>query len=221
MTVSRALRSGKRVFDNMRDRTVDVAKRRGYVPNPLATAFGADRCSTLVAMGAPRLTTDLRGDVRDDVDRALSRLGEPLMIGAHNHCPKEDEARIREVTASCPAGLILSALTPTPGPIDRLRSLLAPVVEIWAVTTSPTVMSVGFSCVDCSAKMGQVLLRRRRQWARYVGAQSRAAVMGAGRRDSFQATRARVGHPLVAREILHDVPRVFAGVYGRETQRTR
>jgi LacI family transcriptional regulator, gluconate utilization system Gnt-I transcriptional repressor len=68
-----------------------IAESLGYVPNRLAAAFGADQAGTLVGMCVPRLTSGLFGHVLDGVDRALSRLGYQLMIGANNHAPEEEE----------------------------------------------------------------------------------------------------------------------------------
>jgi LacI family gluconate utilization system Gnt-I transcriptional repressor len=221
MTVSRVLRGGTGFSDDTRDRVVKVAKRLGYVPNRLAAAFGADQSGTLVGMCVPRLTSGLFGHVLDGVDRALSRLGYQLMIGANNHSADEEEAWIRQVIAWRPAGLILSGRTHTPGTVDLLRSAASPVVEIWDLTTSPIDMSVGFSHFDCGAEMGQFLLRRGRRRAGYVGALARADVMGASRLEGFDATLTRAGHPLVAREILHDAPGFYAGYYGLETLLSR
>ncbi len=221
MTVSRVLRGGTGFSDQTRDRVVKVAERLGYVPNRLAAAFGADQSGTLVGMCVPRLTSGLFGHVLDGVDRALSRLGYQLMIGANNHSPDEEEAWIRQVIAWRPAGLILSGRTHTPGTVDLLRSAAAPVVEIWDLTTSPIDMSVGFSHFDCGAEMGQFLIRRGRRRAGYVGALARADVMGASRLEGFDATLTRAGHPLVAREILHDTPGFYAGYYGLETLLSR
>jgi LacI family transcriptional regulator, gluconate utilization system Gnt-I transcriptional repressor len=221
MTVSRVLRGGTGFSGDTRDRVIKVAEKLGYVPNRLAAAFGADQSGTLVGMCVPRLTSGLFGHVLDGVDRALSRLGYQLMIGANNHSAAEEEAWIRQVIAWRPAGLILSGRTHTPGTVDLLRSAAAPVVEIWDLTTSPIDMSVGFSHFDCGAEMGQFLLRRGRRRAGYVGALARADVMGAARLEGFDATLSRAGHPLVAREILHDTPGFYAGYYGLETLLSR
>lgn len=221
MTVSRVLRGGTGYSDETRDRVVKASKRLGYVPNRIAAAFGADLSGTLVGMCVPRLTSGLFGHVLDGVDRALSRLGYQLMIGANNHSADEEEAWVRQVIAWRPAGLILSGRTHTPGTVDLLRSAAAPVVEIWDLTTSPIDMSVGFSHFDCGAEMGQFLLRRGRRRPGYVGALARADVMGAARLDGFDATLSRAGHPLVAREILHDTPGFYAGYYGLETLLSR
>ena len=221
MTVSRVLRGGTGYSDETRDRVVKASKRLGYVPNRIAAAFGADLSGTLVGMCVPRLTSGLFGHVLDGVDRALSRLGYQLMIGANNHSADEEEAWVRQVIAWRPAGLILSGRTHTPATVDLLRSSAAPVVEIWDLTTSPIDMSVGFSHFDCGAEMGQFLLRRGRRRPGYVGALARADVMGAARLDGFDATLSRAGHPLVAREILHDTPGFYAGYYGLETLLSR
>jgi LacI family transcriptional regulator, gluconate utilization system Gnt-I transcriptional repressor len=216
MTVSRVLRGGSGFSDDTRDRVNKVAERLGYVPNRLAAAFGSDQAGTLVGMCVPRLTSGLFGHVLDGVDRALTRLGYQLMIGANNHSPDEEEAWVRQVISWRPAGLILSGRTHTPGTVDLLRNASAPVVEIWDLTTSPIDMSVGFSHYDCGAEMGQFLLRRGRRRAGYVGALARADVMGQARLEGFEATLARAGHPLADREVLHDAPGFYAGYYGLE-----
>jgi LacI family gluconate utilization system Gnt-I transcriptional repressor len=217
MTVSRVLRGSSGFSTDTRDKVMKFAETMGYVPNRLAAAFGSDQASTLVGMCVPRLTSGLFGHVLDGVDRALSRLGYQLMIGANNHSAEEEEAWIRQVIAWRPAGLILSGRTHTPGTVDLLRSATGPVVEIWDLTTSPIDMSVGFSHFDCGSEMGQFLLRRGRRRAGYVGALARADVMGAARLEGFQSTLARAGHPLIAREVLHDTPGFYAGYYGLET----
>lgn len=217
MTVSRVLRGGSGFSEETRDKVRRIAEKMGYVPNRLALAFGSDQAGTLVGMCVPRLTSGLFGHVLDGVDRALSRLGYQLMIGANNHSAEEEEAWIRQVISWRPAGLILSGRTHTPGTVELLRQAAAPVVEIWDLTTSPIDMSVGFSHFDCGAEMGQFLLRRGRRRAGYVGALARADVMGAARLEGFEATLSRACHPLVAREVLHDMPGFYAGYYGLET----
>ncbi len=217
MTVSRVLRGGSGFSADTGDRVKQIAAEMGYVPNRLAAAFGADQAGTLVGMCVPRLTSGLFGHVLDGVDRALSRLGYQLIIGANNHAPEEEEAWIRQVIAWRPAGLILSGRTHTPGTVELLRATAGPVVEIWDLTTSPIDMSVGFSHFDCGAEMGQFLLRRGRRRAGYVGALARSDVMGGARLEGFEAAFARAGHPLIAREVLHDAPGFYAGYYGLET----
>ena len=221
MTVSRVLRGGSGFSEETRDRVLGVAEKLGYVPNRLAAAFGADQAGTLVGMCVPRLTSGLFGHVLDGVDRALGRLGYQLMIGANNHSPDEEESWIRQVITWRPAGLILSGRHHSPGTVELLRNAALPVVEIWDLTTSPIDMSVGFSHFDCGVEMGQFLLRRGRRRAGYVGALARADVMGAARREGFEAALARAGHPLIDSEILQDAPGFYAGYYGLETLLSR
>ena len=221
MTVSRVLRGGTGFSDETRDRVLKVSERLGYVPNKLAAAFGSDQASTLVGMCVPRLTSGLFAHVLDGVDRALSRLGYQLMIGANNHSTEEEEAWVRQIVSWRPAGLILSGRHHRPGTVDLLRQAAMPVVEIWDLTTSPIDMSVGFSHFDCGAEMGQHLLRRGRSRPGYVGALARADVMGQARLEGFQSALAEGGHPLVASELLLDMPGFYAGFYGLETLLSR
>lgn len=216
MTVSRVLRGGTGFSDDTRDRVVKVAERLGYVPNKLAAAFGSYHASTLVGMCVPRLTSGLFAHVLDGVDRALSRLGYQLMIGANNHSTAEEEAWVRQIASWRPAGLILSGRNHTTATVDLLRQVAVPVVEIWDLTTSPIDMSVGFSHYDCGVEMAQFLLRRGRRRAGYVGALARADVMGQARLEGFQAVLAQAGAPLVDREVLLDMPGFYAGYYGLE-----
>ena len=116
MTVSRVLRGGTGFSDDTRDRVVKVAERLGYVPNKLAAAFGSYQASTLVGMCVPRLTSGLFAHVLDGVDRALSRLGYQLMIGANNHSTAEEEAWVRQIASWRPAGLILAGRGRRDGP---------------------------------------------------------------------------------------------------------
>jgi LacI family transcriptional regulator, gluconate utilization system Gnt-I transcriptional repressor len=217
MTVSRVLRGGAGFSDSTRDKVLQAAERLGYIPNRLAAAFGSDQASTLVGMCVPRLTSGLFGHVLDGVDRALTRLGFQLMIGANDHSPAEEEAWVRQVVSWRPAGLILSARNHTPATVDLLRKTATPVVEIWDLTTSPIDLAVGFSHHDCGAEMGQHLIRRGRRRAGYVGALARADVMGSARLEGFRAALTQAGHPLTDQEVLHDAPGFYAGYYGLET----
>jgi LacI family transcriptional regulator, gluconate utilization system Gnt-I transcriptional repressor len=217
MTVSRVLRGGAGFSDATRDKVLKAAERLGYIPNRLAAAFGSDQASTLVGMCVPRLTSGLFGHVLDGVDRALSRLGFQLMIGANDHSPAEEEAWVRQVVSWRPAGLILSARNHTPATVDLLRKTATPVVEIWDLTTNPIDLAVGFSHRDCGMEMGQHLIRRGRRKAGFVGALARADVMGSSRLEGFRAALAQAGHPLADQEILHDAPGFYAGYYGLET----
>ncbi len=221
MTVSRVLRGGSGFSEDTRIRVMQVAERLGYIPNRLAAAFGAEQASTLVGICVPRLTSGLFGHVLDGVDRALTRLGFQLMIGANNHAIDEEEAWVRQLVSWRPAGVILSGRTHSPGTVDLLRKTALPVVEIWDLTTSPIDMAVGFSHHDCGAEMGLHLIRRGRRRAGFVGALARADVMGAARLDGFRAALAQAGHPLADAEILHDAPGFYAGYYGMETLLSR
>lgn len=217
MTVSRVMRGGAGFSDTTRDKVLKAAERLGYIPNRLAAAFGSDQASTLVGMCVPRLTSGLFGHVLDGVDRALTRLGFQLMIGANDHSAAEEEAWVRQVVSWRPAGLILSARNHTPTTVDLLRKTATPVVEIWDLTTNPIDLAVGFSHFDCGVEMGQHLLRRGRRSAGYVGALARADVMGSARLEGFRTAMAQAGHPLTDQEVLHDAPGFYAGYYGLET----
>jgi len=221
MTVSRVLRGGSGFSGETAQRVMQAAERLGYIPNRLAAAFGAEQASTLVGMCVPRLTSGLFGHVLDGVDRALTRLGFQLMIGANNHSAAEEEAWVRQLVSWRPAGVILSGRTHTPATVDLLRKAALPVVEIWDLTTSPIDMAVGFSHFDCGVEMGRHLIRRGRRRAGYVGALARADVMGAARLDGFRSELAQAGHPLVDAEVLHDAPGFYAGYYGMETLLSR
>ncbi len=221
MTVSRVLRGGTGFSEETRLRVMKLAETLGYIPNRLAAAFGSDQASTLVGMCVPRLTSGLFGHVLDGVDRALTRLGFQLMIGANNHSSEEEEAWIRQLISWRPAGLILSGRSHTPGTVDLLRKAALPVVEIWDLTTAPIDMAVGFSHHDCGAEMGLHLIRRGRRRAGFVGALARADVMGGARLHGFRATLGEAGHPLVDAEVLHDAPGFYAGYYGMETLLSR
>ncbi|RYI01771.1 MAG: LacI family transcriptional regulator, partial [Acetobacteraceae bacterium] len=200
---------------------LQAAERLGYIPNRLAAAFGSDQASTLVGMCVPRLTSGLFGHVLDGVDRALTRLGFQLMIGANDHSPAEEEAWVKQMVSWRPAGLILSARNHTPATVDLLRKTAIPVVEIWDLTTSPIDLAVGFSHRDCGMEIGHHLIRRGRRKAGFVGALARADVMGSERLDGFRVALAQAGHPLADQEILHDAPGFYAGYYGLETLLSR
>lgn len=217
MTVSRVLRGGSGFSDETKARVLRETERLSYVPNRLALAFGSVSASTLVGVCVPRLTSGLFGHVLDGVDRALSRLGYQTMIGSHNHSIDQEESWLRQVVSWRPAGVILSGRHHTAGTVDLLRNAGMPVVEIWDLNTSPIDMAVGFSHFDCGVEIGQFLIRRGRRRAGFVGASSRADVMGMARLQGFESALSRAGYPLIDQEVLHDSPGFYAGYYGLET----
>lgn len=216
MTVSRVLRGATGFSEDTRARVMMAAETLNYLPNRLAAAFGSDHASTLVGMCIPRMTSGLFGHVLDGVDRALSRLGYQVMIGANNHSTVEEEAWVRQVVSWRPAGIILAGRNHTPATVEILRNAGMPVVEIWDLTTAPIDMSVGFSHYDCGFEMGQFLLRKGRRNAGYVGALGRADVMGQARMEGFEAAFAGAGHPIQGRIVLNDMPGFYPGYYGLE-----
>ncbi|WP_208997377.1 LacI family DNA-binding transcriptional regulator [Pannonibacter phragmitetus] len=217
MTVSRVLRGGSGFSEETRGKVLAAAETLGYVPNRLAAAFGSEQASTLVGMCVPRLSSSLFGQVLDGVDRALTRLGYQLMIGASNHAVEQEEDWVRQVVSWRPAGVILSGRLHTPATVELLRQSAMPVVEVWELTTSPVDMAVGFSHFDCGMEMGQFLLRRGRRKVGYVGALGLSDVISSARLDGFEAALSAGGHPLAAKEILIDNPGFYRGFYGLET----
>lgn len=216
MTVSRVLRGGTGFSEETAQRVLSEARRLGYVPSRLASAFAADRASTLVGVCVPRLTSGLFGNVLDGLDRALSRLGFQMMIGCSNHSQPEEEEWVRHIVSWRPAGVILAGRSHSIGTVQMLSTSGIPVVEMWDLTTSPIDLSVGFSHYDCGVEMARFALQKGRRRAAYLGAHSRSDVMGQSRLEGFAAALEEAGHPLVETEILEDAPSFYAGFYGLE-----
>ncbi len=212
MTVSRVLRGGNGFSEETRGKVLAAAETLGYVPNRLAAAFGSDQASTLVGMCVPRLSSSLFGQVLDGVDRALTRLGYQLMIGASNHAVEQEEDWVRQVVSWRPAGVILSGRLHTPATVELLRQSAMPVVEVWELTTSPVDMAVGFSHFDCGMEMGQFLLRRGRRKVGYVGALGLSDVISSARLDGFEAALSAGGIRLQRRKSSSTI-RASIGVF--------
>ncbi|MFK8033136.1 MAG: LacI family DNA-binding transcriptional regulator [Hyphomicrobiales bacterium] len=221
MTVSRILRDSGGFSEETREKVMREIDRLGYVPNRLAATFGSEASSTLVGVCVPRVTSRLYGEVLESIDRTLFRFGYQTLIGTNEELPDVEEKWLRGLLSWRPAGVILSGRNHSSGTLELLKASSTPVVEIWDLNTSPLDVSVGFNHFDCGYEMGHFLIGRGRRHVGYVGTQPTTTTMGSTRFAGFQKALSAAGHPLVAKELLHDRSSFYAGYYGTENLLSR
>lgn len=217
MTVSRVLRGAEGFSEPTRLKVMREVERLGYLPNRLAAAFGTANASTLVGVCVPRLSSHFFGQVLESVDRAFARLGYQTMIGSHNQSPEDEQLWLRSLLTWRPAGVLLSTKHHSKATLEMLRDAAIPIVEFWDLNTSPIDMSVGFNQFDSGYEMGRFAIARGRKRPALLGAMQDRKSTGPERFAGFSAAVREAGSPVVACEILNDLPGFYAGYYGAET----
>jgi LacI family transcriptional regulator, gluconate utilization system Gnt-I transcriptional repressor len=221
MTVSRVLRGADGFSETTRQKVMQEVERLGYLPNRLAAAFGTANASTLVGVCVPRLSSHFFGLVLESIDRTFARLGYQTLIGSHNQMPDEEEIWLRGLLSWRPAGVLLSTKHHSKATLELLRDAAIPVVEFWDLNTSPIDMSVGFNQFDSGHEMGRFAVAGGRTRPAILGAVREGKSTGPERFDGFAAAAREAGSPVVAIEILKDLPGFYAGYYGAETLTNR
>ena len=217
MTVSRVLRGATGFSEATRAKVMREVDRLGYLPNRLAAAFGTAAASTLVGVCVPRLSSHFFGQVLESIDRSFARLGYQAMIGSHNQSPEDEELWLRSLLSWRPAGVLLSTKHHSSATLELLRDAAIPVVEFWDLTTSPLDMSVGFNQFDSGHEMGRYAIAQGRKRPGLLGAVRDRPSAGPERFEGFASAVSEAGAPVVAVEILNDLPGFYAGYYGTET----
>ncbi|MEQ8480395.1 MAG: LacI family DNA-binding transcriptional regulator [Hoeflea sp.] len=219
MTVSRVLRGSGGFSEETRLKVMREVKRVGYVPNRLAAAFGTETASTLVGVCVPRLSSPFFGQLLESVDRSFARLGYQTMIGSHNMSPGDEEIWLRGLLSWRPAGVLLSNRQHSKGTLELLTDAAIPIVEFWDLNTSPLDLSVGFNQFDSGHEMGRFAISRGRSRPALLGAigDRPGLPKGPERFDGFSEAMRSSGVPVIASELLRDLPGFYAGYYGTET----
>lgn len=216
MTVSRVLRGGQGFSPETAEKVHEAARTMGYVPNRLAAAFGRSEASTLVGVCVPRLNSSLFGSMLESLNATLTRLGYDMMIGAHDHLPREEEAWIRALSAWKPAAVVLTGREHTKRTLNLLRDMAIPVLELWDLTTTPIDLSVGFSHFDNGWEMARHIASAGRKRIGYVGGLAQRSSMGQRRLDGFIKGLDEAGLSLVSSEVVDDRPGFYPGFYACE-----
>ena len=112
MTVSRVIRNADGFSEATREKVMREVERQGYLPNRLASTFGAAQSSTLIGVCVPSLSGHLATQALDTLDRTFERLGYQMIIGSHNHQQIQEEAWLKSILAWRPAGVMLSNQIP-------------------------------------------------------------------------------------------------------------
>ena len=90
-TVSRALHSSPEIGKEMQERVKDLARNRGYRPNPFAQGLRGES-TRMIGVVVPNLVTHYYASVLDGIENEAQRQGY-IVISANTHENSEDEVR--------------------------------------------------------------------------------------------------------------------------------
>ncbi len=170
ITVSRALRGEPTVAPDLVERSLEAAKKLGYVPDPAARALASSR-SSHVAVLIPLLSNQLFVDLLEGVQHTLFPAGYQALIGVTHYDPSEEEQLLRGHLLHRPAGLLVTGFDRS----DATRALIAgsgvPCVMLMETAPPDTGYSVGFSQLDAGRAMTQHLLDTGRRRIAFAAAQ--------------------------------------------------
>lgn len=120
-TVSRAFSNPGRVNRVTRDHVLEVAKRLGYTPNPLARALESGRTETL-ALLVPDITNPYFAGVIKGAERAAARAGRTLVIGDTQESVSTEEELVRRLGPAVD-GFVISASRLPDSELQRVAEL--------------------------------------------------------------------------------------------------
>jgi len=90
-TVSRALHSSPEIGKEMQERVKDLARSKGYRPNPFAQGLRGES-TRMIGVVVPNLVTHYYASVLDGIENEAQRQGY-IVISANTHENSEDEVR--------------------------------------------------------------------------------------------------------------------------------
>ena len=90
-TVSRALHSSPEIDKEMQERVKDLARSKGYRPNPFAQGLRGES-TRMIGVVVPNLVTHYYAAVLDGIENESQRQGY-IVISANTHENSEDEVR--------------------------------------------------------------------------------------------------------------------------------
>lgn len=159
MTVSRCLRGGNSVSDNLCERIFAVAETLGYIPNR-----GPDMLSRSTSRAIGVLLPSLTNQVFADVIKGLEAVTEPagylLMLSHYGYSPEIEERSLAALLSYNVDALILSESQHTPRTLRMLETAGVPTVEIMDSRSPPFEQAIGFDNVHAARDMVEEMIRR-------------------------------------------------------------
>lgn len=170
ITISRALRGERTVAPELVERSIEAARKLGYVPDPAARAL-ASRRSSHVAILIPLLSNQLFVDLLEGVQATLLPAGYQTLIGITHYDPAEEEQLLQGHLLHRPAGLLVTGYDHSRTTEALIAGSGIPCVHLMEIGSQDNVYSVGFSQKEAGRAMTQHLLDTGRRRIAFAAAQ--------------------------------------------------
>lgn len=170
MTASRAVNQPDKVSPGLRARVAQAVAELGYVPNRAARALASARSKVIVVL-VPSLSNLVFTEVLSGIQKALESDGYQILIGNTHYDDAEEEKLLGTYLQSSPDGILLSGLKHSKKVEEMLAAAQVPVVSMMDLSSSPQVLSVGFSQELAGYTITRYLLDKGRKRVGFMGAQ--------------------------------------------------
>lgn len=145
-TVSRVINNSKPVTDEVKQRVLEVIKRTGYVPNPLARSLVTKK-SQLIGVVVPEVSDSFVNEMLDGIEEVAKMYDYEILL-ANTYSDKEQEMKsLNLLRAKQIEGIVMISNKIDNEHIDYINSLSIPATYI-----SKTAMEYDINSVDISNK---------------------------------------------------------------------
>jgi LacI family gluconate utilization system Gnt-I transcriptional repressor len=189
ITVSRALSNPEKVKQETRERVRLAVEQTGYVVNTFASNLRSGR-SSIVSVFVSNLQNPHIVQAMKGCTDALAGSGFHTLIAQTDYFAHAEEGLLASVLPLRPAAIVFTGLVQSERVREALKSIGAPVMEMWDYIDDPLDMLVGFSNSEGGHLMGRHFGERGFKHIAYVG---RVSDRGAGRLSGFKQGLAEYG----------------------------
>lgn len=194
MTVSRALKEGRPVSKEARERILLAVEELGYVLDQSAGGLSSKRTG-FVAVIVPSINNSNFSDTARGIADALEGTGLQVLLGYTDYSVEHEESLIESMLRRRPEGIILTGGRHTARARKMLKGAGIPVIETWDVPVDPIDQVVGFSNEEAMALLVRKLVEKGYKRFGYIGGTTDRDTRGSQRRRGFQRVLGEVGLP--------------------------
>ncbi|MGL4852513.1 MAG: LacI family DNA-binding transcriptional regulator [Phocaeicola sp.] len=157
-TVSRAFNANYSIKPDTKMRILEVAKRMGYRPNPLAQSL-TQKKNGLLGVIVPDFTNSYFSTIVSSIQMECRKMGYQLLILSSGHSVEQEEQNIRILEKSRVEGIMiaLTLYTEDVSYLERLKEKI-PVVQFVGVSEKLDTLSVAMDDYQCARKVTEHLI---------------------------------------------------------------
>jgi len=156
-TISRAIRTPKKVSVSLLLKINKAIEEMGYIPNRAATLITAKQTKTIVLI-IPSLSNGVFSDIVRSINDQMLSKGFQVLLGNSNYSLLEEERLIETYLNFAIDGIIISGTNHTERSNHLLLKSKLPVIEMMECNDNAIDMSVGLDHTKAGYKMTQYLI---------------------------------------------------------------